>query len=235
MDFLQSLSDYGSTPAITAFVLGLLTAVSPCPLTTNITAIGFISKDIESHHRIFLNGLLYTFGRIISYTVLGAILIPVLREGASMFPVQKAIREYGEMLIAPALIITGLVMLDMIRLHLPGINISSDRLKYRTKGGWGSMLLGILFALAFCPASGIYFFGILMPLSASETGGFLLPVVYAIATGLPVVLVAWILAYSITGLRKFYNRMKIFGKWLRKIVAILFIMSGLYHAAVFYL
>ena len=83
MDFLQSLLDNSSIPAITAFILGILTAISPCPLATNITAIGFISKDIENHHRIFINGLLYTFGRIVTYTALGFILIPILREGAS--------------------------------------------------------------------------------------------------------------------------------------------------------
>lgn len=93
MDFLQSLLDNSSIPAITAFILGILTAVSPCPLATNITAIGFISKDIENHHRIFINGLLYTFGRIVSYTVLGFILIPILREGASMFMVQKSRKQ----------------------------------------------------------------------------------------------------------------------------------------------
>ena len=117
MDFLQSLLDNSSIPAITAFILGILTAVSPCPLATNITAIGFISKDIENHHRIFINGLLYTFGRIVSYTVLGFILIPILREGASMFMVQKAVSKYGEMLVAPALIIIGIFMLDIIKLN----------------------------------------------------------------------------------------------------------------------
>lgn len=90
MDFLQSILDNTSIPAITAFILGILTAISPCPLATNITAIGFIGKDIENHHRIFINGLLYTLGRIITYTILGVILIPILREGASMFSVQKA-------------------------------------------------------------------------------------------------------------------------------------------------
>ena len=93
------------------------------------------SKDIENHHRIFINGLLYTFGRIVSYTVLGFILIPILREGASMFMVQKAVSKYGEMLIAPALIIIGIFMLDIIKLNLPKINIGGESLKKRTKGG----------------------------------------------------------------------------------------------------
>lgn len=235
MDFLQSLLDNSSIPAITAFILGLLTAVSPCPLATNITALGFISKDIENHHRIFINGLLYTFGRIVSYTVLGFILIPILREGASMFMVQKAVSKYGEMLIAPALIIIGIFMLDVIKLNLPKINIGGESLKKRTKGGLGAMLLGILFALAFCPTSGVFYFGMLIPMSAAETGGYLLPVIYAIATGLPVILVAWILAYSVAGLGKFYSRTQIFEKWFRKIVAILFIAVGIYYAVVFYL
>lgn len=137
MDFLQSLLDNSSIPAITAFILGILTSVSPCPLATNITAIGFISKDIENRHRIFINGLLYTFGRIVSYTVLGFILIPILREGASMFMVQKAVSKYVEMLIAPALIIIGIFMLHIIKLNLPKINIGGESLKKRTKGGWG--------------------------------------------------------------------------------------------------
>lgn len=235
MNFLQSILENSSVPVITAFILGLLTAVSPCPLATNITAIGFIGKDIENRHRIFTNGLLYTIGRILTYTVLGFILIPILREGASMFAVQKAISKYGEILIAPLLIVIGIYMLDLIKLNIPKISINGEYVKKRTKGSWGALFLGILFSLAFCPSSGIFFFGMLIPLSASEAGGYLLPVVYAIATGLPVILVAWVLAYSVAGLGKFYNRIQVFEKWFRKIVAILFIAVGIYYAVMFYL
>ena len=235
MNFLQSILENSSVPVITAFVLGLLTAVSPCPLATNITAIGFIGKDIENRHRIFINGLLYTLGRILTYTVLGFILIPILREGASMFAVQKAVSQYGEILIAPLLIVIGIYMLDLIKLNIPKISVNGEYVKKRTKGSWGALFLGILFSLAFCPSSGIFFFGMLIPLSASEAGGYLLPVVYAIATGLPVILVAWVLAYSVAGLGKFYNRIQVFEKWFRKIVAILFIAVGIYYAVMFYL
>ena len=235
MDFLQSISDNTSIPAITAFILGILTAISPCPLATNITAIGFIGKDIENHHQIFINGLLYTLGRIITYTILGFILIPILREGASMFSVQKAVSKYGEMLIAPLLIVIGIYMLDIIKLNLPKINFSGNNLKRKTKGSWGALFLGILFSLAFCPTSGIFYFGMLMPMSAAETGGYLLPVVYAIATGLPVILVAWVLAYSVAGLGKLYNRIQVFDKWFREVIAILFIAVGIYYAVMYYL
>ena len=133
------------------------------------------------------------------------------------------------------LIIIGIFMLDIIKLNIPKINIGGESLKKKTKGSWGALLLGILFALAFCPTSGVFYFGMLMPLSAAETGGYLLPVIYAIATGLPVILVAWILAYSVAGLGKFYNRVQIFEKWFRKIVAILFIAIGIYYAVILYL
>lgn len=235
MDFLQSLLDNSSIPAITAFILGILTAVSPCPLATNITAIGFISKDIENHHRIFINGLLYTFGRIVSYTVLGFILIPILREGASMFMVQKAVSKYGEMLIAPALIIIGIFMLDVIKLNLPKINIGGESLKKRSKGGWGAMLLGILFALAFCPTSGVFYFGMLIPMSATTSAGYLLPIIFAVATAIPVLAVAWLLAFSVQQMGNFYGKIQKVQKWANLIVGVVFIIIGIYYCWIMYL
>ena len=235
MDFLQSLLDNSSIPAITAFILGILTAVSPCPLATNITAIGFISKDIENHHQIFINGLLYTFGRIVSYTVLGFILIPILREGASMFMVQKAVSKYGEMLIAPALIIIGIFMLDVIKLNLPKINIGGESLKKRSKGGWGAMLLGILFALAFCPTSGVFYFGMLIPMSATTSAGYLLPMIFAVATAIPVLAVAWVLAFSVQQMGNFYGKIQKVQKWANLIVGVVFIIIGIYYCWIMYL
>ena len=228
MDFLQNLLDNSNIPVITAFLLGLLTAISPCPLATNITAIGFISKDIGNRNKIFLGGLLYTLGRVVAYTVLGIILISILKEGSSMFSLQKGINEYSEMLIAPVLIFVGVFMLFGDRLNLPKFGFSGTGRTEKLKGNLGSLLLGVLFALAFCPTSGLFYFGMLIPMSATEPGGYLLPVVYAVATGLPVVLVAWILAYSVAGIGKFYNRIQIFQKWFNRVVAALFIAVGIY-------
>ena len=235
MDFLQNLLDNSNIPVITAFLLGLLTAISPCPLATNITAIGFISKDIGNRNMIFLGGLLYTLGRVVAYTVLGIILISILKEGSSMFSLQKGINEYSEMLIAPVLIFVGVFMLFGDRLNLPKFGFSGTGRTEKLKGNLGSLLLGVLFALAFCPTSGLFYFGMLIPMSATEPGGYLLPVVYAVATGLPVVLVAWILAYSVAGIGKFYNRIQIFQKWFNRVVAALFIAVGIYYAYINYL
>ena len=230
MDFLQNLLDNSNIPVITAFLLGLLTAISPCPLATNITAIGFIGKDIGNRNKIFLGGLLYTLGRVVAYTVLGIILISILKEGSSMFSLQKGISKYGEILIAPVLIFVGVFMLFGDRLNLPKFGFSGTGKAEKLKGNLGSLLLGVLFALAFCPTSGLFYFGMLIPMSAAEPGGYLLPIVYAVATGLPVILVAWILAYSVAGIGKSYNRIQVFQKWFNRVVAVLFIAVGIYYA-----
>ena len=235
MDFLQNLLDNSNIPVITAFLLGLLTAISPCPLATNLTAIGFISKDIGNRNKIFLGGLLYTLGRVVAYTVLGIILISILKEGSSMFSLQKGISKYGEILIAPVLIFVGVFMLFGDRLNLPKFGFSGTGKAEKLKGNLGSLLLGVLFALAFCPTSGLFYFGMLIPMSAAEPGGYLLPIVYAVATGLPVILVAWILAYSVAGIGKFYNRIQVFQKWFNRVVAVLFIAVGIYYAYINYL
>lgn len=235
MDFFQNLLDNSNIPVITAFLLGLLTAISPCPLATNITAIGFISKDIGNRNKIFLGGLLYTLGRVVAYTVLGIILISILKEGSSMFSLQKGISKYGEILIAPVLIFVGVFMLFGDRLNLPKFGFSGTGKAEKLKGNLGSLLLGVLFALAFCPTSGLFYFGMLIPMSAAEPGGYLLPIVYAVATGLPVILVAWILAYSVAGIGKFYNRIQVFQKWFNRVVAVLFIAVGIYYAYINYL
>lgn len=235
MGFLQNILDNSNVPILTAFVLGLLTAISPCPLATNITAIGYIGRDIESRQRIFWNGILYTVGRIIAYSVLGAILIYILHRGEDMFFIQKGVSKWGEMLIAPAMIVIGLFMLFGNRLNLPKFGFSGNMESDKLKGSLGSLLLGMLFAMAFCPTSGVLYFGMLIPMSAQVTGGYFLPLVFAFATGLPVIFVAWFLAYSVAGVGKFYNRMKIFQKWFNLIVAILFILVGLYYAYTFYL
>lgn len=233
MDFLQSLLENSTLPVATAFLLGILTAISPCPLATNITAIGFISKDIGNKHRIFRNGMLYTLGRIVSYTVLGIIIISILKEGASIFAIQKSISKYGEILISPALILIGLFLLFGHKLNLSGFGFKgSGKEELKHKGGWGALLLGILLSLAFCPTSGIFYFGILIPMSATETGGYLLPVVFALATGLPVIIVAWILAYSVTEIGKFYNKIQTIQKWFNRATATTFILIGVYYGLI---
>ena len=214
-----------------------MTAISPCPLATNISAIGFISKDLQNRKRVFYNGLLYTLGRTISYTVLGIILIVIIREGSSAFKIQKAISQFGEYFLGPVLILIGVFMLDFIKIKLNMFSGISNKFQEKSKSGsaWVSLFMGLAFALAFCPYSAVLYFGALIPLSVSASGGYFMPVVFAIATGLPVVIFAWILAFSLSSVGKFYNRMKNFEIWFRRVVAVIFILVGLYYMWVFYL
>lgn len=235
MDWLQHLLDNSSTPLLTAFVLGLLTALSPCPLATNIAAIGYIGKDIENRRKIFRNGLLYTSGRILAYTLLGMVLIGILRQGSSMFGIQQAIGTYGELAIGPLLLVIGLFMLFGERLRLPQFGFGGNAEGLARHGGWGALLIGILFALAFCPTSGVFYFGMLIPLSATTAGGYVLPMVFAVATALPVLAVAWILAFSVQGISRFYGRMQIVRRWLNRLAGIVFLLVGLYYCYIMYL
>lgn len=235
MEWLQSLLDSSTVPLVTAFLLGLLTAVSPCPLATNITAIGYIAKNIESRRGAFTAGLLYTLGRIIVYAGLGALLIELLREGESIYAVQKVVARYGDMIVGPALLLIGLFMLFGNRLKLPRMGLGLDGSRLKIKSGVGALLLGLLFALAFCPSSALFYFGVLIPLSASSAGGYWLPVVFAIATGLPVVVVAWLLAFSISQVGRFYRCMQLLQKWMNLIIGVLFIIVGLYYFVILWL
>lgn len=234
MDWLQNLLDNSSTPVLTAFLLGLLTAISPCPLATNIAAVGFIGRNIENRKRVFINGLLYTLGRVLSYTLLGVVLIMILREGSSMFGIQKTIGTWGELLIGPMLLIIGLFMLWGNRLNLPKFGFNGNTEGLARKGGAGALLIGVLFALAFCPTSGVFYFGMLIPMSATATAGYLFPAVFAIATAIPVLIVAWILAFSVQQMSSFYGRIKTVQKWLNLIVGILFIVIGIYYCFVMF-
>ena len=207
MEWLQSLLDSSSTPVLTAFLLGLLTSISPCPLATNIAAIGFIGKHIENRRRIFVNGLLYTLGRAVAYTALGAVLLVVLKGGSSLFGIQKFIGKYGEMLLGPALLLVGGFMLVGDRLNLPKLGFRGSGEGLARRGGRGAFLLGMLFAMVFCPTSGVFYFGMLIPMSATATAGWLLPIVFAMATALPVLVVAWILAFSVGRIGAFYGKM----------------------------
>ena len=225
MDVLQQWLDATNLPILSAFILGLMTAISPCPLATNITAIGYIGRDIEDRRKVFYKGLLYTAGRAISYTALGVVIFI----GASTFDVAKIFQGWGEKLLGPLLILIGLFMLDALKLRTGGGQGLMTKLGERISQGYlGALLLGMLFALAFCPYSGVLYFVMLMPMTVASVDGLYLPIVFAIATGLPVIIAAWLLAFTVGGIGSFYQRVKTFEKWFRRAVGVLFILTGIY-------
>ena len=229
MDWLYSLLDNSSVPVVTALILGVLTAVSPCPLATNLTAVAYLGRELENRRKVFFQGLLYTLGRAVAYAVLGAVLIFLIRKGEDAFGIQDAISTIGEWVLGPALVLIGLFMLFGHLLHLPKFGFSGQASGSWTQGALGAFILGVLFAMAFCPTSGMLYFGMLIPMSAVESGGYVLPVVYAIATSLPVLVAAWIIAFSMQSLSKVMGKITIFECRLNRLVALLFILVGLYY------
>ena len=231
MEFLQSLLENSTFPILTAFVLGLMTAISPCPLATNITATAYISKNITSKKKVFLSGLLYSFGRAFSYTSIGLLLF----FGASKFHIALFFNQNGEKFLGPLLIVLGLIMLNVIKFNFLQKSNFTERLsnKFKDKGLLGSFLIGVVFALAFCPYSGALFFGMLIPISISSANGLYLPVIFAFGTGLPVVIFTYLLAFTAGKVGLFYNRITKIEKVMRTIAGYVFVITGLYYVAIF--
>jgi len=227
MEVLQNLLENSQFPLLSAFILGLMTAISPCPLATNITAIGYISRDIESRRKVFYNGLVYTLGRAITYTLIGLLFFL----GAGKIHLSGFLQQWGEKLLGPLLIIIGLAMIGAFNfIRIPGSGSLTGKMEARAKKGfWGVLLLGIVFALAFCPYSGVLYFGMLMPLTISSASGLYLPVIFALATGIPVIIFAWFIAFSVGSLSGIYNKTKVFELWFRRVISVLFIAIGIYY------
>lgn len=225
-ELLNNILSNSSLPPVSAFVLGLMTAISPCPLATNITAIGYISKDLKGKSKVFYRGLVYTLGRMVAYTFVALILYL----GADQLKITGFFQQYGEKLIGPFLLVLGILMLGIFNIKLPfsGRFLNSNENK-EVRSWWDVFMLGVLFALAFCPYSGVLYFGMLIPLSISSASGLYLPSVFAIATGIPVIIFAWLIAFTLSGVGSLYNSLRSFERWFRKIVAVLFIGAGLYY------
>lgn len=225
MGFMEAMGTSG-VPLIAAFFIGLMTAISPCPLATNITAVAYASKRIGNSRHTVLVGIFYTLGRVFTYVALASLIVWF---GLNMQAVSFFLQRYGEMLIGPLLIIMGALMLNIFRLGFsgPGLNKLKERLAH--KGFLGSFLLGVVFALAFCPFSAVLFFGMLIPLAIQSRDALLIPAVFAIATGLPVIILSLVLVYSVSKLGTVMNRLQTYEKWMRSAVAVTFILVGAYY------
>jgi len=232
MELLQQILENSQYSFVTAAILGLMTAISPCPLATNISAIGFISRDLTDRRRVFFNGLVYTLGRAITYVGIALIIF----FGASQMDISGWFQKWGEKILGPALVLIGLFMLDFIRIRLPGSGSLTEKIGEKGRKSYlNTLLLGILFAMAFCPYSGVLYFVMLIPMTVASADGLYLPLIFAIATGIPVIVFAWLLAYAVSNVGKLYSRIKAFELWFRRVVAVLFIGVGIWYIITIYL
>jgi len=230
MAWLQDLAMSREAPVLAAFALGLLTAVAPCPLATNISATAYIGRELKSPRAMLLSGVLYMLGRAFSYTVIGM----ALYWGASKFHVARFFQGNGELFLGPILIGIGLVLLGVIKLGGNGSGLL-DKLgdRFKDKGYLGAFMLGLLFALAFCPYSGALYFGSLIPMTMASTGGLHLPVIFAIGTGLPVLGFAAVMAYSANRLSRVFNAVQRAEKVMRYIAGAVFVLTGAFYIGIF--
>ena len=227
MEFLNTLIDQYNFPLLTAFVLGIMTSISPCPLATNITAIAYISKEIKTPRHTLISGLIYTLGRAISYTLLATLIY----FGLSSFEISKIFQGWGDKVLGIVLILIAFVMFGVIKINFSSKGGKVEKMKewLATKGHIGTLLLGILFALAFCPYSGVLFFGILIPLVLKSTESLLLPPLFALGTGLPAIIFSFLLAFSVRKVSRMYNAMSKIEKVMRYGVATVFLLAGVYY------
>jgi cytochrome c biogenesis protein CcdA len=215
-------------PVLSALFLGLVAAISPCPMATNIAAIAYVSRRVTDRRYAVMTATLYTLGRMISYSVLG---ILIIMAGLEIPGLASFLQDFGEEILGPLLIIVGLIMLNINRLSfsLGGGKLSSIGGKVADLGMIGGLLLGILFALAFCPYSAVLFFGVLIPLALKTTGGVTLPAVFAIGTGLPVLVFGMLLSIGVSRVSTWLNALTRAEKIIRVVVSIIFIGIGIYY------
>lgn len=213
--------------------LGILTSISPCPLATNIAAVSFLSKKITHPAKVFIAGLAYTLGRMVAYAILGWIIISSL---LSVPQVAQFLQKYMVKALGPLLVITGLFLLEVITIKLPGVSLSQKHHnKLVASGARGAFILGFIFALAFCPVSAALFFGSLIPLALSSKVGTLLPFIYGIGTGLPVLIFAIAIALGVTSMSHWFNKITKLEYYTRKITGVIFILVGLYYIGIYFL
>ena len=227
-NIVHQLSESLNIPVLSALLLGLLTAISPCPMATNIAATAYVSRKVIKRRYAIITGALYTLGRMLSYSVLGILFVVA---GLEIPGVASFLQDFGEQILGPLLIAVGIIMLAAERLSFDfgAGKLSSLGGKIADLGMLGGFLLGALFALAFCPYSAVLFFGVLIPLALKSTGGVALPAVFAIGTGLPVLIFGTLLSAGVARVSIWLNAVARTEKVIRKIVAIIFIGVGIYQ------
>ena len=228
MDLSSSILGGSYIPVVAALLLGLITAIAPCPLATNIAAVAYISRNATDRKYAVITGALYTLGRMFSYSLLGVLIIVV---GLEIPGVSAFLQDVGDRILGPLLIVIGLLMLfiDRISFGRGGGKLTSLGNKVAGWGMVGGFILGALFALAFCPYSALLFFGALIPLALKSSGGVALPAVYAIGTGLPVLIFGTLLSLGIAGVATWLNAISRIEKYIRIVMAIVLIGVGIYY------
>lgn len=219
--------DPGEVGVLSALWLGILTSISPCPLATNIAAVSYVGRHVGKPGTALLAGILYSVGRIVAYVVLGAAAVWSLM---SVVAASTFLQGTFSRLLGPLLIVVGLLLLGVFSLDIKGFGISEAMQRRVDRAGvWGALPLGAVLALAFCPVSAALFFGSLIPMATEQRSPILMPAVYGLGTGLPVVVFSVFIALGAGWVGTAFDRLTAFEKWARRITALVFIAVGVYE------
>lgn len=224
--WLALLADY---PVLSSFLIGLLVALDPCTLGLTLTAIGYLAKDLQGGRKVFLRGLVYAAGRLVTYFLLAILLLYALSSSRAIGNVQTFLSHQGGFIFCPLFILIGILLIWQPRVPRWHSSLPSWAQTRIGKGWLGSFLLGLLFALAFCPATALLFFGGLLPLAGISNLGLYSVLIFGIGSALPAVLLAWVLAFSLNRLPKLYHQLEKTQRWMNLAVAILLICTGVYY------
>jgi cytochrome c biogenesis protein CcdA len=213
-------------PAFTALWLGILTSFSPCPLATNVAAVGWLAGAGAAPGRTVGAGVLYALGRALSYALLGGLLTASL---LSAVGTARFLQHDLNRVLGPLLILAGMVLLDLLPIRVPTFDLESKGRRIVRHGrGLGAFLLGALFALSFCPVSAALFFGSLLPLATAEASPWALPAVYGVGTALPVLALAALLAFGAQRIGQVFRKAEVLERFVRRATGVLFVGAGLY-------
>jgi cytochrome c biogenesis protein CcdA len=210
----------------TAVWLGILTAISPCPLATNLAAVSYIGREVGRPGRVVVAGLAYTLGRSLAYVGIAMLVVASVLTipGVAWF-----LQEQANRILGPLLIVIGVLVLGWIRIPMPSFRIGDVLQKRAASGGaLGAGLLGMLFALSFCPVSAGLFFGSLVPLSVSARSPVALPALFGIGTGLPVLACAIPIALGAGFVGRAFDVLTRIERWAKPVTGAVFILAGLY-------
>jgi len=215
------------TAMISALWLGILTAISPCPLATNLAAISFIGRKAGKTPHVIASGFLYAVGRSLTYAALGMGLTAGLLGSVKL---SLFLQKYMNEALGPILILLGLVLLEWIGTGL-SVQFNSEKLqkKAETGGIFWAVPIGALFALSFCPVSAGFFFGALLPLALKHQSDLIVPVMYGIGTSLPVLVFAFLMTLTSRVVGKMFRNLTTIEKWIRRLTGTAFILAGIYY------
>jgi cytochrome c-type biogenesis protein len=211
-----------------ALWFGILTSISPCPLATNIAAVSYIGRRPDQTGYALSAGVLYAMGRMITYVILGVFLVS---SAQSIPAVANFLQKYMNIFLGPLLFFLGVVLLDILPVTFGGISILANRLQGRVEnaGIWGAGILGIVFALSFCPVSAALFFGSLFSLAVNHESRIIIPALYGIGTAIPVLVFALLIAISASLVGRAYNAITLFALWAKRITALVFMGAGILY------